>query len=76
MNWWLPQQNLVASPHGWHDTDGVNGAEYTITQGNNVHAYHDIFSQKQSIGGEPDGGANLEFDFPMMKIRHFLPSNR
>ena len=56
--------NLVASPHGWHDTDGVNGAEYTITQGNNVHAYHDIFSQNKSIGGEPDGGANLEFDFP------------
>lgn len=56
--------NLVASPFGWHDTDGVDGAEYTITQGNNVHAYHDIFSQNKSIGGEPDGGANLEFDFP------------
>ncbi|MFK8010290.1 MAG: M36 family metallopeptidase [Saprospiraceae bacterium] len=56
--------NLVASPFGWHDTDGMDGAEYTITQGNNVHAYHDIFSQNKSIGGEPDGGANLEFDFP------------
>jgi extracellular elastinolytic metalloproteinase len=56
--------NLVASPFGWHDTDGVDGVEFTITQGNNVHAYHDIFSQNKSIGGEPDGGANLEFDFP------------
>lgn len=56
--------NLVASPFGWHDTDGVDGAEYTITQGNNVHAYHDVFSQNKSIGGEPDGGSNLEFDFP------------
>ena len=56
--------NIVASPYGWHDTDGIDGAEFTITQGNNVHAYHDIFSQNKSIGGEPDGGANLEFDFP------------
>lgn len=56
--------NLVASPFGWHDTDGVDGAEFTITRGNNVHAYQDIFSQNKSIGGEPDGGANLEFDFP------------
>ena len=56
--------NLFASPYGWHDNDGVDGAEFTITQGNNVHAYHDIFSQNKSIGGEPDGGANLEFDFP------------
>jgi extracellular elastinolytic metalloproteinase len=56
--------NLVASPFGWHDTDGIDGAEYSITRGNNAHAYHDIFSQNKSIGGEPDGGANLEFDFP------------
>ncbi len=56
--------NLVASPFGWHDTDGVDGPEFTITQGNNVHAYHDIFSQNKSIGMEPEGGANLEFDFP------------
>jgi hypothetical protein len=25
--------NLVASPYGWHDTNGVTGAEYTITRG-------------------------------------------
>ncbi len=56
--------NLVASPFGWHDNDGNDGAEFTITRGNNVHAYHDIFSQNKSIGMEPDGGANLEFDFP------------
>lgn len=56
--------DVVASPFGWHDTDGIEGAEFTITQGNNVHAYHDIFTQNKSIGGEPDGGANLEFDFP------------
>lgn len=28
----------VASPWGWHDTNGKAGAEYTITSGNNVNA--------------------------------------
>lgn len=54
----------VASPFGWHDTDGIPGHEYTITRGNNVHAYHDIFNQNMSVGGEPDGGDSLVFDFP------------
>ncbi len=56
--------DLTASPFGWHDTDGADGAEYTITRGNNVHAYHDVFALNGSVGGEPDGGAMLEFDFP------------
>src|SRR5580765_7181084 len=30
-----------ASPFGWHDTDGVAGPEFTIPEGNNVHAYID-----------------------------------
>ncbi|MEM6963852.1 MAG: M36 family metallopeptidase [Bacteroidota bacterium] len=54
----------VASPFGWHDTDGVEGPEYTITRGNNVHAYQDIFNQNKSLGDEPDGGMFLEFNFP------------
>ncbi|MEL7421893.1 MAG: M36 family metallopeptidase, partial [Bacteroidota bacterium] len=32
---------IISSPFGWHDTDGVEGPEFTITRGNNVHAYHD-----------------------------------
>ena len=56
--------DTTASPFGWHDTDGADGAEFTITRGNNVHAYHDIFAQNLSIGGEPDGGAMLDFDAP------------
>ncbi len=55
----------VASPLGWHDTDGVSGPEYTITRGNNVHAYHDIFSIGASSDDEPDGGSSLDFDFPL-----------
>jgi PKD repeat protein len=64
-------RSLISAPHlpeyspfGWHDTDGVDGAEYTITRGNNVYAYDD----RQSIdspGYSPDGGPGLNFDFPL-----------
>lgn len=57
--------NLTASPLGWHDRNPGQGGEFTITRGNNVHAYHDIFNQNQSSGDEPDGGTNLDFDFPI-----------
>jgi len=56
--------DLNASPYGWHDTDGQDGAEYTITRGNNVHAYLDLDDSGTSAGDEPDGGASLVFDFP------------
>lgn len=52
-----------ASPFGWHDTDGAAGAEFTITRGNNVHAYQDSNANNSSSGDEPDGGAALVFDF-------------
>ena len=58
-------ENLTASPYGWHDTNGQNGPEFTITRGNNVHAYLDIDGSNNSQGDEPDGGAELLFDFPM-----------
>jgi extracellular elastinolytic metalloproteinase len=57
--------DVVASPFGWHDINGEEGPEYTITRGNNVHAYHDIFNQNSSFGDEPDGGDSLCFDFPL-----------
>ncbi|MEO0894983.1 MAG: T9SS-dependent M36 family metallopeptidase [Bacteroidota bacterium] len=53
-----------ASPFGWHDIDGLSGAEYTITRGNNVHAYEDR-NNSNTPGYSPDGGANLIFDFPL-----------
>lgn len=52
-----------ASPFGWHDTDGVEGPEFTITRGNNVHAYLDEFDQDQPSASEPDGGEDLNFLF-------------
>ncbi|WP_299432895.1 T9SS-dependent M36 family metallopeptidase [uncultured Aquimarina sp.] len=55
--------NAVASPFGWHDTDGVAGAEFTTTQGNNVLASDDLDGDN-SPGIQPDGGVNLIFDYP------------
>ncbi|MEL7220444.1 MAG: M36 family metallopeptidase [Bacteroidota bacterium] len=54
-----------ASPFGWHDTNGQEGAEFTITRGNNVHAYNDIYNLNMSIDDEPEGGDMLCFDFPL-----------
>lgn len=52
----------VASPHGWHDTDGIDGAEFTDTRGNNVSAQEDADGDDAG-GSRPDGGAGLVFDF-------------
>lgn len=57
-------ENLTASPFGWHDDDGSAGAEYTITRGNNVFAYEDQ-DDNNAPGYSPDGGALLDFDFPL-----------
>jgi hypothetical protein len=43
-------------------TDGVAGAEFTDTRGNNVYAQEDA-DDNDSGGFRPDGGANLIFDF-------------
>jgi hypothetical protein len=52
----------VASPFGWHDTDGAPGPEFTITQGNNVSAYQDQDANGTPNPGEqPDGGPTLDF---------------
>ena len=55
-----------ASPFGWHDVNGDNVADYTITRGNNVHAYADYedFNAANSDDPEPDGTSALVFDFP------------
>jgi len=60
-----PWENAVtASPYGWHDTDGVMGAEFTITRGNNVFASEDRDGNNVP-GASPDGGTDLVFDFPI-----------
>ncbi len=56
------QEDEVASPFGWHDTDGVDGADESVTRGNNVIASEDI-NGNDGLGEQPEGGANLMFDF-------------
>ncbi|QIE58149.1 T9SS type A sorting domain-containing protein [Rasiella rasia] len=59
--------DVLASPFGWHDTNGVAGAEFTVTKGNNVDAYED----GDNFGFQPDGGATLDFTgaaFPFNQI--------
>ncbi len=58
--------NALASPFGWHDTNGVAGAEFTTTQGNNVQAYTDTDANNTpDTGSSPSGGTSLNFDFPL-----------
>src|SRR5262245_44644485 len=55
-----------ASPFGWHDTNGAPGPEFTITRGNNVHAYTDLNADNVADpGSSPDGSGTLTFDFPL-----------
>jgi len=69
----------IASPYGWHDTNGANGAEYTITRGNNVWAKEDTLGDNETtIGTSPSGGANLDFDFALnlsLHPRNYLPAS-
>jgi len=52
--------DTVASPYGWHDDNGVAGAEYSDTRGNNVLAQED--ADHNDIGGlRPNGTALLSF---------------
>ena len=64
-----------ASPFGWHDTDGVDGADVTNTTGNNIFAYLDRDGNSQpDNGGQPDGGNDLIFNFPFDPAAETEPS--
>lgn len=69
----------TASPFGWHDTNGVAGAEYTITRGNNAYAYADRdFNNMPDAGSSPDGGAMLDFPFSvdtMLEPDQYIPAS-
>ncbi|MEM7373568.1 MAG: M36 family metallopeptidase [Bacteroidota bacterium] len=58
--------DATASPYGWHDVNGIPGAEYTVSKGNNVDAYLDVGANNNAVNGDADradGGSNLIFDF-------------
>ncbi len=52
----------LASPFGWHDTNGAPGADFTDTRGNNVFVQDDD-DVDNLFGDRPSGGASLVFDF-------------
>ena len=58
-------QYLDFSPFGWHDTNGVDGPEFTITRGNNVFAYQDKDDNDEPDGTLTEGNQALNFDFPI-----------
>ncbi|KPV51136.1 hypothetical protein SE17_22940, partial [Kouleothrix aurantiaca] len=55
--------DALASPFGWHDVNGADGAEFTTTWGNNAQAYADLDGIDGFSGGDflPDGGASRVF---------------
>jgi len=60
----VSQPHIVeSSPFGWHDVSGDGNPDYTITRGNNVHAWSNAQGFNTSRGDEPDGGAGLVFDY-------------
>jgi len=54
----------VASPYGWHDVDGMDGAEFTTTRGNNSNTVWNRNNSTGVTGDEPKGGESLQFNFP------------
>jgi hypothetical protein len=61
----------VASPYGWHDTNGLPGPEFTDTRGNNVFVQEDRDGDTYAntvpvaLGARPDGGPSLVFNYPV-----------
>lgn len=62
------------SPFGWHDTNGVAGAEFNYTKGNNVEAVNDQNSDgldwiyngaPYTFTGHAHATSGLIFDFPL-----------
>jgi extracellular elastinolytic metalloproteinase len=59
--------DLTYSPFGWHDTDGIAGAEFTIHRGNNVWTWEDSDGNDSPppAASEPDCGGALDCTWPM-----------
>lgn len=53
--------NPEASPFGWHDTNGSEGAEHFTLKGNNVEVVLDRDGNFVPDNAGPNGGANLQF---------------
>jgi hypothetical protein len=56
--------DALASPYGWHDTNGVAGHEFTITKGNNVYAYTDTLNDGIPEFSPDGGSGGRSFQLP------------
>lgn len=54
--------DALASPYGWHDVDGIPGAEYTDTRGNNATVQEDL-NANDGPGEKSEGGQDLNFSY-------------
>jgi extracellular elastinolytic metalloproteinase len=66
--------DATASPFGWHDNNGIAGADFQITKGNNVHSYADETGIDSISSPEPNGGPNLIFDAPFDPTLEPIPN--
>lgn len=66
--------DVQASPLGWHDLDGIDGADDTRSVGNNVNAYDDQ-NDDNLPDGYVEGGTSLNFDFPFSPTPNSTPLN-
>ena len=66
--------DVQASPFGWHDLDGIDGADDTRSVGNNVNAYDDQ-NDDNLPDGYVEGGTSLNFDFPFFPTPNSTPLN-
>ena len=66
--------DVQASPFGWHDLDGFDGADDTRSVGNNVNAYDDQ-NDDNFPDGYVEGGTTLNFDFPFSPTPNSTPLN-
>ena len=70
--------DAIASPFGWHDTNGIPGAEFTDTRGNNVHVQEGALGSidANATGARADGGDELVFNQPYDELAHqYTPEN-
>lgn len=52
-----------ASPFGWHDTNGIPGADSLTTSGNNARVFLDRNADFQPDSSETTGGSDLQFQY-------------
>ena len=69
----------LASPFGWHDKNGAAGPEYTITRGNNAHAFMDQDADNVPDFEQQPGrrrGAQVRLPDRLHRARADLPRRR